>query len=168
MKQNTRKASGPDGVSTHALRSRAAQLAPVFTNIFNCYVRQHVVPRCFKSSIIVPVPKKAKAVQLNDYWPVALTSVVIKVFERLVPTYLKDCTGHLRDPFQFAYQNNRSVENAVALSLHQSLWHLENSGSDVKMLFLDFSSAFNTILFCTCSLINCCTSTSIFLFATGS
>ena len=43
MKQNTRKASGPDGVSTHALRSCAAQLAPVFTNIFNCSLRQHVV-----------------------------------------------------------------------------------------------------------------------------
>ena len=123
MKQTTRKASGPDGVSTHALRSCAAHLARVFTNILNYYLRQHAVPRCFKSSVIVPVPKKAKAVQLYDYRPVPVTSVVMKLFERLVLTYLKECTGHLRDPFsiQFAHQNSRSVEDAVALSLHHSL-----------------------------------------------
>ena len=63
----------------------------------------------------------AKAVQLNDYRPVALTSVVMKDFERLVFTYLKECTDYLRDPFQFAYQTNRSIEDAVALSLHHSL-----------------------------------------------
>ena len=114
------------------------------------------------------VPKKEKAVQLNDYRPGALTSVVIKFFERLVLTYLKDCTGHLRDPFQFAYQNNRSLEDAVALSLHHSLRRLENSGSYVRMLFLDFSSAFNTIvphmLFDKLLHLNM----PIFLFATGS
>ena len=98
--------------------------------------------------VIVLVPKKAKAIQLKDYQPVALTSVVIKDFEHLGLTYRysKECTGHLRDPFQFAYQNNRSIEGTVAFSLHHSLKHLENSGSCVRIPFLHFSSAFNTIV----------------------
>ena len=119
---------------------------PVFTEIFNTSLLQRVVPQCFKSSVIVPVPKKARVAQLNDYRPVALTSVVMKVFERLVLSYLKGCTHHLRDPLQFAYQTNRSVEDAVALGLHHTLGHLDYPGSYARLLFLDFSSAFNTII----------------------
>jgi hypothetical protein len=34
-------------------------------------------PICFKMSTIVPVPKKAKVTELNDYGPVAFTSEVL-------------------------------------------------------------------------------------------
>lgn len=145
-KQNVRKASGPDGVSTSALRSCADQLAPVFTDIFNDSLEQHSVPKCFKSSVIVPVPKKPRVTQMNDFRPVALTSVAMKVFERIVLRYLKACTSLVRDPLQFAYQANRSVEDAVALGLYHILSHLEKSRTYARVLFLDFSSAFNTII----------------------
>ncbi|KAL0161673.1 hypothetical protein M9458_045398 [Cirrhinus mrigala] len=46
---------------------------------------------------------------LVDYRPVALTSVVMKSFDKLVLAYLKDITGPLLDPLQFAYQANRDV-----------------------------------------------------------
>ncbi len=54
---------------------------------------------------------------LNDYKPVALTSVVMKSFERLVLAYPKACTGPLQDPLQFAYRENRSVDDAVNMGL---------------------------------------------------
>ena len=38
--------------------------------------------------LIVPVPKKAKVTELNDYRPVALTSVIMKFFERLVKDHI--------------------------------------------------------------------------------
>src|SRR4029434_1310071 len=65
-----------------------------------------------------PVPKKPKITCLNDYRPVALTSVVMKVFERLVLSYLKASTDHLMDPLQFAYRPNRSVDDAINIALH--------------------------------------------------
>ncbi len=42
--------------------------------------------------------KQHKITGLNDYRPVALTSVVMKSFERLVLAYLKASTGPLLDP----------------------------------------------------------------------
>eukprot|EP00061_Rhincodon_typus_P007791 g29830.t1 len=42
------------------------------------------VPTCFKKTSIIPVPEKAYATCLNDYRPVALTSVNMKCFKRLV------------------------------------------------------------------------------------
>ncbi|KAK3559360.1 hypothetical protein QTP86_012769 [Hemibagrus guttatus] len=101
---NTRKATGPDSISPSLLKHCANQLSPVFTDIFNTSLETCHVPACFKTSAIVPVPKKKKITGLNDYRPVALTSVVMKSFERLVLSYLKDITDPLLDPLQFAYR----------------------------------------------------------------
>ncbi len=146
IKNKRRKAPGPDGVSPACLKSCADQLAPIFTQIFNRSLELCEVPSCFKCSTIIPVPKKPKITGLNDYRPVALTSVVMKSFERLVLAYLKASTGPLLDPLQFAYRANRSVDDAVNMGLHFILQHLDRPGTYVRILFVDFSSAFNTII----------------------
>ncbi|KAK3521255.1 hypothetical protein QTP70_001547 [Hemibagrus guttatus] len=63
---NTRKATGPDSVSTSLLKHSANQLSPVFTDIFNTSLETCHVPACFKTSAIVPVPKKTKITGLNE------------------------------------------------------------------------------------------------------
>ncbi|KAF7653890.1 hypothetical protein LDENG_00077400 [Lucifuga dentata] len=87
-----------------------------------------------------------KATDLNDYRPTALTSVVMKSFERLVLSHLKAITDTLLDPLQFAYRANRSVDDAVNMALHFILQHLDSPGTYARILFVDFSSAFNTII----------------------
>ncbi|XP_068507379.1 uncharacterized protein [Syngnathus scovelli] len=144
-RQKIRKAPGPDGVSPSCLKVCAEQLAPTFARIFNRSLELCEVPSCFKSSTIVPVAKKPAITGMNDYRPVALTSVVMKSFERLVLNHLKDVTGPLLDPLQFAYRANRSVDDAVNMGLHYILQHLDTPGKYARILFVDFSSAFNTI-----------------------
>ncbi|MCI4375229.1 hypothetical protein PGIGA_G00106870 [Pangasianodon gigas] len=70
----------------------------------------------------------------------------MKSFERLVLAYLKDITGPLLDPLQFAYRANRSVDDAVNMGLHDILQHLDKPGTYARILCVDFSSAFNTII----------------------
>ncbi len=140
-RQKVRKAKGPDGVSPACLKACAVQLSSIFTLIFNRSLELCEVPSCFKCSTIIPVPKTPKITGLNDYRPVALTSVVMKSFERLVLAHLKDSTG----PLQFAYRANRSVDDAVNMGLHYILQHLDRPGTYARILFVDFSSAFNTI-----------------------
>ena len=100
-KQNSKNAVGPDNVSTSVLKHSADQLSPCFTDI-NTSLQLSKVPHCFKTSNIIPVPKKPKVTSMNDYRPVALTSVVMKVFERLVLKHLKSVTSRRLDPLQFA------------------------------------------------------------------
>lgn len=141
-----RKASGPDGVSGRVLKDCADQLAGVFMRIFNQSLTQSTVPPCLKSSTIVPLPKKPHISSLNDYRPVALTPVVMKCFEKLVRGLITSLLPKSLDSHQFAYRANRSTEDAIATALHAALSHLEQQGSYVWMLFVDYSSAFNTIL----------------------
>ena len=139
---STRKASGPDNISSYTFKNCADQLAPVFADIYNSSLQQCIVPACFKTSVIIPIPKKAKVSTMNDYRPVALTSVAMKVFEHIMLRYLKSSTAGLLDPHQFAYQTNRSVDDAVALGLHYVMNHLEQPSTYARILFVDFSSAF--------------------------
>ncbi len=145
-KQKRKQAPGPDSVTPACLKSCADQLAPIFTKIFNRLLELCEVPSCFKHSTIIPIPKKSKITGLNDYRPVALTSVVMKSFEKLVLAHLKDITGPSLDPLQFAYRANRSVDDAVNMGLHYVLQHQDRPGAYVRILFVDFSSAFNTII----------------------
>ena len=143
---NPRKASGPDGVLGRVLRDCADQLAPVFTKIFNQSLSQAIIPPCLKTSTIIPVPKKSTVSCLNDYRPVALTPIIMKCFEKLVRAHVVTSLPPSLDPYQFAYRANRSTEDAIATTLHSTVSHLERGNSYARLLFVDFSSAFNTIL----------------------
>ena len=81
---NIHMAAGPDGLPGRVLRACADQLASVFTDIFNLSLSESVIPSCFKQTTIVPVPKYTTVTCLNDFSPIALTSVAIKCFERLI------------------------------------------------------------------------------------
>ena len=76
----------------------------------------------------------------------ALTSVVMKILERLVLQHIQAAVQDHLDPLQFAYQANRGVDDAISLAIHYALQHLESPGCYVRLLFVDFSSAFNTIV----------------------
>ncbi len=144
---NVRKAAGPDGITGRVLRSCADQLAGLFTSIFNESLATSVVPTSFKKSVIIPVPKNSKPSCLNDYRPVALTSTVMKVFERLLKNHICSSIPATLDPLQFAYRPNRSTDDAISQVLHLSLTHIDSkNGNYVRLLFIDYSSAFNTIV----------------------
>ncbi len=143
---NIRKAVGPDGIPGRVLKACAFQLAGVFTDIFNLSLSLSVVPACFKKSTIVPIPKKNKITCLNDWRPVALTPIFSKCFEKLVREHICSVLPASLDPLQFAYRSNRSTDDAIAFTLHTALSHLENKNTYVRMLFVDYSSPFNTIV----------------------
>ncbi len=70
----------------------------------------------------------------------------MKSLERLVLAYLKYITRPLLDPLQFTYRANRSVDYSVNMVLHYILQHLNKPGNYARILFVEFSSAFNIIM----------------------
>ena len=77
------------------------------------------------------MPKNTKVTCLNNYRPAAFTSVAMKCFERLVMAHINTIIPETLDPLQFAYRPNRSTDDKM--------------NTYVRMLFIDYSSAFNTI-----------------------
>lgn len=95
----------------------------------------------------LPVPKRPTAKELNDFCPVALTSMVMKSMERLVLRRLLNQVQLSMDSDQFAYKARRCVDDASALmvGLHLVSEYLETPGSYARVRFVDFNSAFNTM-----------------------
>ena len=123
----------------------AEQLAYNFCIIFNACFSTDTVPTTWKTACIVPIPKRPVISSMNDLRPVALISAVMKVCERVVLCKLEKLIKDYIDPLQFAYRKNRNTDDAVLYSLENIYSHLEKTGSTVRLLFFDFSSAFNTI-----------------------
>ncbi|XP_059810771.1 uncharacterized protein LOC132383601 [Hypanus sabinus] len=125
---NPRKAAGPDNITGRVLRGCADQLADVLTDIFSISLSSATVSMCFKTTTIIPVPKKSSVSCLNDYRPVALTSIIMKCFERLVMRHIKTLLPTTLDPLQSAYRPNHSTDDAIATTPHLALTHLDKKG----------------------------------------
>ena len=69
---------------------------------YNMCFRNRSIPAIWKKSCIIPVPKKPVISCMNDIRPIALTSVPMKVCERLVLNDLKSKVALHLDPMQFA------------------------------------------------------------------
>src|SRR4029434_2475879 len=122
-----------------AFRGCADQLAGVFSDIFNLSLSLSVLPTCFKRTTIIPVPTNTMVTCLNDYRPVALTSVIMKCFKWLVKSLICSLLPPTLDPMQFAYRSNRSTDDAIALTMHTALSHLDKGNTHVRMLFIDYT-----------------------------
>ena len=138
----------------------SSQLCEIFCTIFNLSFLCGVVPALWKSSCIVPVPKKIKVCSMNVLRPVALTSVAFRTCERIMLAQLMSFIHDSLDPFQFTYQNNKGCENALLVAINEVTSHLDSrlsveknkvsgiitkSRDSVRMMLFVFSSAFNTI-----------------------
>lgn len=140
-----RTSAGPDNISSRLLSNCAVQLGPIFNYIFNLSLSQQKVPNLWKQSTIVPVGKFKHPKSLNDFRPIALTSLVMKSLEKLIKAELLKTTEHRLDPLQFAYRTKRGVQDATITLLNYICKHLDSPNNHVRLMFVDFSSAFNTI-----------------------
>ena len=104
-----------------------------------------IIAFLYYTIVPVPVPKKKRVHELNDLRPIALTSQIMKCFERTIlePLALQVCP--FQDPLQFAYRKKVGVDDALLYMLQSTYSHLESVASSVRIMFFDFSSAFNTI-----------------------
>jgi gmma-aminobutyric acid receptor subunit gamma/cGMP-dependent protein kinase 2 len=70
----------------------------------------------------------------------------MKCFERLGKDHITSTLPATIDPHKFAYRTNRSTDDAITTTLHTALSYLDKRHTYVRMLFIDYSSAFNTIV----------------------
>ncbi len=90
--------------------------------------------------------KENKITCLNDWRPVALTPIFSKCFEKLVRDYICSVlpASLIRCNLHIAATVPQTMLLPSTCTLLSS--HLENKNTYVRMLFVDYSSAFNTIV----------------------
>lgn len=79
---------------------------------FRCAQGVGTSPQLWKTSTIIPVPKINHPIDFNDFRPVALTSLVMKNFEKILKENVVSLIDGRLDPLQFAYQAGKGVNDA--------------------------------------------------------
>lgn len=144
------KSSGKDGIQAVLIQKGQDILTPLLVHLFRWSYALGQLPEDWKRVRVVFIPKSGRrdAEQPKSYRPISLTSVVLKIMEKLLDLYIK--THFLIDkPLhskQFAYQPGKSTVSA----LHQVVKRIENA-IDTKEIalatFIDIEGAFDNASF---------------------
>ena len=111
------KAAGPDGIENRVMKECSAELAPKLTKLFRESIDKGEVPGQWKEAHIVPIHKGGSKAIMSNYRPVALTSAVCKVLEKLIcstNSLAPNSTaffegGHVRPTFCCAWKDGPKV-----------------------------------------------------------
>ena len=141
---NPNKAPGPDGMHGKVLKNCARSLAYPLSILYNLSFVTGCIPPDWKLASVVPVFKKGDENSVENYRPISLTSLVMKVFERCVRTSLLTVCNDLLDPRQNSFLADRScVTQMIPLTEDISMSLNEKSRSDI--IYFDFAKAFDSV-----------------------
>jgi hypothetical protein len=73
----------------------------------------------------------------------------MKCFERLIMAHINTIIRDNLDPLQFAYRPNRSTDVTISCNLYcipDCRFPLDKRNTYVRIMFIDYSSVFNTIV----------------------
>ena len=139
------KACGPDKINGQIVKSCSRELVKPMHKLFQETLNQCEVPILWKTSEVIPVPKIKIPLEKNDLRPIALTSVFMKCLEFIIKKLLLCQSGLSTDSLQFAYKQKRCVEDAICTLLDTICLHLDKEKTYSRIVYVDFSSTFNTI-----------------------
>ena len=139
-------APGPDGFPAILLKKCSAALSPPLARIWRSSLETGEIPIICKSAVITPIHKgKSRAVPKN-YRPVALTSHLIKVFEKVLRKHIVDfmTTNILFNSSQHGFRSGRSCLSQLLNHFDKITTELEK-GNGVDVIYLDFAKAFDKL-----------------------
>ncbi len=140
-KLQTSKAVGLDQIPARLLRDSANLIAKPLTAIINFSLNNGCVPSEWKSARVIPLLKKGKAENLDNYRPVSILPAASKILERAVHILTRE---QLLNPYQCGFRKGHSTELAV-LSFTDSIRRNMDQGLLTGAVFVDLSKAFDTI-----------------------
>ena len=129
--------SDPLGIFPLFLK-RTDVLAPHLSAVFRQLVRLGSLPACWRQANVTPIPKGPPSSSVANYRPISITSVLSKVFERLVSVHLRrfmERSGVLPTT-QFAYRKGLGTCDALLCVSHTLQSALE-SGQKARILQID-------------------------------
>ena len=76
--------TGLDGISAKCLRITAPAIAGSLNHVFNLSLASGKIPQEWKNTKVTPIFKAGNETNIENYGPISVLPVVVKVFERLV------------------------------------------------------------------------------------
>ena len=137
-------APGPDGIPASVLKECRKELKQPLYFLWNESLKQGVIPPDLLLVQVCPVHKGGSKADPAQYRPVALTSHIVKVFERVLRRALVvhlEQTDKLPEN-QHGFREQRSTLTQLMVHWDQVL-DLMEQGNTVDVIYTDFAKAFD-------------------------
>ena len=144
LKNNS--ASGPDGIAAIFLKKCKNSLSKPLFQLWRKCLDLGISPCKLKEAHIIPIYKGGHQGLASNYRPVALTSHLIKIFEKVVRNFIVKFLeeNKLFNISQHGFRNGRSCLSQL-LSHYDKILEILASGSNVDAVYLDFAKAFDKV-----------------------
>ena len=139
-------AAGPDNFPALLLSRCAKELSAPLLFLYRNSLNSGIIPKQLKNARITPIYKGGSKAEAKNYRPIALTSHIIKVLERIIA----------KNMAQYLEQNNKMNQDQHGFRtghscLSQLLTHYETIlekleyNKNVDVIYLDFAKAFDKV-----------------------
>ena len=130
--------------NSNCIKHAPVSLHHHLANMIKCYlIHGHVSNFLLLATIIPLIKDKLGDVESSDnYRSIALSSVILKIFDWIVLTLFGKTLG--LDELQFSYQKNCSTTMCTWLVV-ESIGHFTRNGSEVYTCFMDMKKAFDLV-----------------------
>ena len=141
-------AAGPDRFPAILLKQCCETLSKPLYMMWRKSVDEGQIPQILKTAHIIPIHKGESRGIPKNYRPIALTSHLIKIFEKVlrkkIVEYMEKYS--LFNPSQHGFRGGRSCLSQLIIHYDRILELLENGGS-VDVVYIDFAKAFDKLDF---------------------
>ena len=139
-------ASGPEGLAAILLKKCKESLAKPLYSLWRDCLDHGITPSKLKEAHVIPVHKGGSQSIPSNYRPIALTSHLIKIFEKVVRNNLVQFLeeNNLFNKNQHGFRLGRSCLSQL-LDYHDKIISSLEAGFNVDSVYLDFSKAFDKV-----------------------
>lgn len=139
-----RGSMGPDELSSFVIKMCAEAITWPLWLLFQKTFTAGVIPDKLKMSRVVPVFKKGEKADIVNYRMIAISSVLLKIFERAMKFKLNIIIEPQLTNSQHGFRSRRSVTtNLMNLSIHSH--EALHRGNQVDVFYGDFKNAFDKV-----------------------
>ena len=138
------KASGIDYLSSEHFKHASSKLCIMLCMCFNAMLLHGHIPKQLSNTILLPIikDKKGNISDLDNYRPIAITTVASKIFEQMILSKVQSLL--LTSDNQFSFKAKSSTDMAV-FTVKSVIDMYKVSSSPVYICLLDASKAFDRI-----------------------
>ena len=141
---NSNKSPGPDGIHGKILKNCATSLAYPLSQLYNTSYKTGRLPDEWKLAHVVPVFKKDDKSDVENYRPISLTCLTMKMFETCIRDQIMEKCKHLINNKQHGFLPSKSCTTQMVPFI-DSIALCLNDRSRMDVIYFDFAKAFDSV-----------------------
>jgi hypothetical protein len=138
------KAPGMDELSPEYIKYGGPKVKLYLWHLFKKVWSCNEIPKDWEKNIIIPIFKKGRSVECDNYRAICLSSVGLKIYARILEKRLRREVEERLEEEQSAFRRDRQTQDHICAIRRVMEMYIEE-GKELYMAFIDLKAAFDSV-----------------------